>query len=369
MNAKMTENNDKLRIESLSKTYGNVVALKPTSLNVSPGEFITLLGPSGSGKTTLLLMLAGLVAPDSGRIWIDGSDSTTTPVFKRGIGMVFQNYALFPHLTVFENIAFPLRMRRMSEAEIRLGVERVLSVVHLSHAADRLPRQLSGGQQQRVALARCAVYEPSVILMDEPLGALDKKLRDSMQIEIKRLHTELGTTILYVTHDQEEAMAMSDRICLMRESAIEQIGTPDDLYFRPRSVFAADFLGGANILPGRVRAANAGRLVVEIAGGVAVGAADIGNVQPGEMVDVMVRPEHFTLGAGDGDGNRIEVIVDQPMVVGPVTRYYCRLPSGEPIVALALTTGPRRLAPGARITLTWSSERTTVITRRREVLS
>src|SRR5690606_24648249 len=212
------------------------------------GEFLTLLGPSGSGKSTLLMAIAGLNNPDDGEIWIDGKLATFLPPFQRDIGMVFQNYALFPHMTIFENIAFPLRMRGTEAATIKTKVADVLDKVQLSHVAQRLPRELSGGQQQRIALARCFVYQPSIILMDEPLGALDKKLRDALQLEIKQLHEDLGITVLYVTHDQEEAMVMSDRICLMNNARIEQIGTPDELYHRPKTVYAADFLGESNFM-------------------------------------------------------------------------------------------------------------------------
>ena len=232
----------KLRTHGVRKTYGSVVALKSASIEMQEGEFLTLLGPSGSGKTTLLMAIAGLNNPDSGEIWIDGKLATYLPPFKRDIGMVFQNYALFPHMTIFDNIAFPLRMRKMDAARIRKEVGRVLEIVELGHVSMRFPRELSGGQQQRIALARCFVYKPSIILMDEPLGALDKKLRDTLQREIKQLHENLGITVLYVTHDQEEAMVMSDRICVMNDGGIDQIGTPDELYFNPTSVFTADFL-------------------------------------------------------------------------------------------------------------------------------
>ena len=231
-----------------------MVALAGADLELREGEFLTLLGPSGSGKTTLLMIVAGLIQPDGGEVSIDGRLATYAPPFKRDVGMVFQNYALFPHLSVGENIAFPLRMRRVPEATIQQEVRRILEVVRLPDVGGRLPRALSGGQQQRIALARCMVYKPSIILMDEPLGALDKKLRDQMQLEIKQLHAELRITVLYVSHDQEEAMIMSDRICLMRDGHIEQIGTPDELYFQPRTRFAAEFLGESNVprLQGRL---------------------------------------------------------------------------------------------------------------------
>ncbi len=244
-----TERGRKLSVRGATKVHGTVVALDNASFDLFEGEFLTLLGPSGSGKTTLLMLVAGLSEPTAGEIWIDGKLATYAPPHLRDIGMVFQNYALFPHLTVRENIAFPLRMRGgVANDEIDSEVTRALRTVQLEHTADRLPRSLSGGQQQRIALARCFVYRPSIILMDEPLGALDRKLRDRMQVEISQLHRELGITVLYVTHDQDEAMAMSDRICLMNEGRIEQIGTPEELYFHPRSIFAADFIGDSNLI-------------------------------------------------------------------------------------------------------------------------
>ena len=242
----------KLRTLDVRKTYGNVVALEAASIEMNEGEFLTLLGPSGSGKTTLLMAIAGINNPDSGEIWIDGKLATYLPPFRRDLGMVFQNYALFPHMTIFDNIAFPLLMRKMDKTLIRKEIARVLEIVELDYVAKRFPRELSGGQQQRIALARCIVYKPSIILMDEPLGALDKKLRGTLQREIKQLHENLGITVLYVTHDQEEAMVMSDRICVMNDGRIDQIGTPNELYFHPSTVFSADFLGESNLFNAEV---------------------------------------------------------------------------------------------------------------------
>ncbi|AOB31435.1 ABC transporter [Bordetella sp. H567] len=242
----------KLETRGLSKRYGQTLALAPTDLRVESGEFLTLLGPSGSGKTTLLQMIAGLVAPTEGSLHIDGRDATRMPASERGIGLVFQSYALFPHLTVAENVAYPLRMRRVPARRIADDVAQVLAMVQMQEYGERYPHELSGGQQQRVALARCFVYRPAVVLLDEPLGALDKKLREHMQLEIRRLHRELKATFIYVTHDQEEALTMSDRICLMNRARIEQLGTPLELYDRPVSRFAANFLGHSNILEGRL---------------------------------------------------------------------------------------------------------------------
>src|SRR6201996_4306360 len=241
-----------LHVRGISKTYGTSMVLKPTELKVFAGELLAVLGPSGSGKTTLLQIICGLVEPSGGRLMIDGHDETDNPADKRDIGVVFQNYALFPHLTVRENVAFPLQMRRRSKDEIRARVEATLAMVGLTNFAERFPPELSGGQQQRVALARCFVYQPSLILMDESLSALDKKLRDSMRIEIKRLHRETGATIIFVTHDQEEALALADRICLMNDGRIEQLGTPEEIYERPANTFVADFIGASNLIHGEV---------------------------------------------------------------------------------------------------------------------
>ena len=240
----------KLHVRGISKAYGDATVLKPIELKVVAGELLAVLGPSGSGKTTLLQIICGLVEPSGGRLIVDGRDETDNPADKRDIGVVFQNYALFPHLTVRENVAFPLQMRGISKSEVRDRVEATLAMVGLSDFANRFPRELSGGQQQRVALARCFVYRPSLILMDESLSALDKKLRDSMRIEIKRLHRETGATIIFVTHDQEEALALADRICLMNDGQIEQLGAPEEIYERPANTFVADFIGASNLIYG-----------------------------------------------------------------------------------------------------------------------
>jgi putative spermidine/putrescine transport system ATP-binding protein len=333
----------KLKIRELRKTYGSVVALSSASIEMPEGEFLTLLGPSGSGKTTMLMMIAGLVQPDSGEVWIDGKLATYAPPHKRDIGVVFQNYALFPHLTVFENIAFPLRMRGTPEAEIQREVKRVLELIQLSNVGGRLPRALSGGQQQRIALARCIVYRPSIILMDEPLGALDKKLRDQMKLEIKGLHKDLGITVVYVTHDQEEAMIMSDRICLMNNARIEQIGTPADLYFKPKTAFAAEFLGESNLLNASVRAIDAGNVDLVTAAGASLKAArDPENpLRQGQAVKVMVRPEMISvLQNGAAADNVVEGRLIDAILVGGVTKYYARLADGTELSATDLTRGP-----------------------------
>jgi len=330
-----------LRISKLCKRYGDFVALAPTSLDVAKGEFLTLLGPSGSGKTTLLSLVAGLAHPDEGQILVDDADVTHSPAYERDIGVVFQNYALFPHMTVEDNIAFPLKMRKVGDAEARRRTAEALETVRLPHVAKRYPRELSGGQQQRIALARCIVYRPAIILMDEPLGALDKKLRDQMQLEIKRIHRELGTTIVYVTHDQEEAMTMSDRICLMNAGAIEQLGTPEDLYFRPRSVFVADFLGESNLLPATICDVDQEGLGIILDDQRAASRA-VGNgttFEAGQQIKVMVRPqnlmvEHATEGGGKLTGRLVDV-----MISGSLTRLYIQSEtSGAPQLVAAYPT-------------------------------
>ena len=327
----------KLRVDGLSKRYGAVTALEPTKLDVPSGEFLTLLGPSGSGKTTLLQLICGLVEASEGRIFIDGEDQSDVPVHKRDIGLVFQHYALFPHLTVAENIAFPLKMRRRAEAEIGKRVNDALEMVHLGHLAQRFPRELSGGQQQRVALARCFVYQPSVILMDEPLGALDKKLRDHMQIEIKRLHRESGATIVYVTHDQEEALALSDRICLMNHARIEQLGTPHEIYTRPCSVFAADFIGISNILRGTLTARGEGGLSLVTPHGSFI--VPHGAMAAGRDAAIVVRPEHLV--PGIASPNMLNLQVRDLVYAGSETRVIASLPDGQDIIM--------RLPPGAAV--------------------
>lgn len=352
----------KLQVQNLRKLYGDFEALSPASLEVRQGEFMTLLGPSGSGKTTLLMMVAGLVMPTSGDIRIDGKVATFVPPSKRDIGMVFQNYALFPHLTVFENIAFPLRMRRKPEAEVRKEVMRVLEIVELPHVAQRSPRALSGGQQQRIALARSIVYAPSIILMDEPLGALDKRLRDQLQIEIKNIHKTLGTTILYVTHDQQETLTMSDRICLMNHGRIEQVGTPYELYFQPKTEFGATFLGESNIIPiTDVTAAGAGLSFAAAALGPARLGATTSTVPAAQAAKIMLRPEWLTVStAKPADGvNVVAGTVKDIVFTGEVTRFFVVTKGGAILTCAQLTRpGDHDIAIGTDVQVSWPYERT-----------
>ncbi|HVJ42996.1 MAG TPA: ABC transporter ATP-binding protein [Dongiaceae bacterium] len=290
----MPETGADLVIDHIVKQYGNFRAVDDVSLQVKRGEFLTLLGPSGSGKTTLLMMIAGFTQPQAGRILLGERDITHLPPEQRDFGMVFQGYALFPHMSVAENVAFPLRIRKRPRAEIEAAVTQALGRVQMAHLRDRLPRQLSGGQQQRVALARAMSFHPHLLLLDEPLGALDRKLRIDVQLEIKKLHHELGTTFIYVTHDQEEALSMSDRIAICRQGRVAQIGTPSELYDRPSSRFVASFLGESDFLTGKVRAVENG------VARVATPAGEIhqnGHRQPavGSEITIALRPEKLAL--------------------------------------------------------------------------
>jgi putative spermidine/putrescine transport system ATP-binding protein len=349
-----------VELKGVSRKYGNVVALDCLDLVVEKGEFLTLLGPSGSGKTTLLNIIAGMIPPSSGRVEIDGRDVTDMPTRQRGLGMVFQNYALMPHMTVFDNIAFPLRVRRVREQEIRTRVAEVLDIVNLRDLGSRKPRELSGGQQQRVAIARCLVYKPSLILMDEPLGALDKKLREQLQLEIKRLHSDLGVTIVYVTHDQEEALTLSDRICLMNTGRIEQLGTPHELYFAPQTVFGAQFLGESNVLSATVSESSSGETLLHCPLGTIRASAT--SVPTGADVTIVIRPENIRrLRPDEGIGNELSGELIDTTFVGGVTRYYVRPDNGNVLVLKELTSKASWAAGSEKVRIGWSAEHTLVI--------
>jgi putative spermidine/putrescine transport system ATP-binding protein len=324
----MTSN--KLSLTGVSKSYGAVTALHATDLEVKEGEFVTLLGPSGSGKSTLLKIIAGMELPSEGKVVINGRDATDMPVRERDLGMVFQNYALMPHLTVFNNVAFPLKVRKTATEEVRRRVEEALRTVQLEHLKDRKPQALSGGQQQRVSIARAIVYNPSLVLMDEPLGALDKKLREQLQFEIKQLHSRLGITILYVTHDQQEAMSMSDRVALMNDGRIEQIGTPRQLYFAPETEFTADFLGSSNFMDATVVELAADVTVCKLASGQELSAPRRDALTPGQKVRLMVRPEHIrVLEAGQSGGaNVLEAVSTDATFFGETTEIRARVSDG-----------------------------------------
>ena len=340
-----------VRLDAVEKSYGGVRALVPTSLEIGKGEFVTLLGPSGSGKTTILNLISGSIRASGGAVWIGGRDVTRLPPNQRELGMVFQNYALMPHMSVFENIAFPLRVRRQSESEIRRKVDEVLDVIQLTGYETRKPKELSGGQQQRIAIARCLVYNPDLILMDEPLGALDKKLRDQLQLEIKRIHRQLGVTLLYVTHDQSEALVLSDRVCLMNAGRVEQLGTPSELYFKPRSVFAADFLGESNILDAAIT--SKGKLAtVTTPEGFSIAGVEATNGATSKA-RIMIRPESLLVTPADGKAkSSVEGIVEDVTLTGGVVDIRVRLREGRVLSARRLTTRDfRAMEPGQSVAL------------------
>jgi len=341
-----------VRFRDVEKSYdGRTVAVRGLTLDVLQGEFLTLLGPSGSGKTTTLNMLAGFERPTAGEILLAGRPVDRLPPYQRNIGMVFQNYALFPHMTVAENVAFPLSVRRVGRAEQEARVAKVLATVRLEAFAARRPAQLSGGQQQRVALARALVFEPSLVLLDEPLGALDKKLREHMQIELKLLHQQLGLTMVYVTHDQSEALTMSDRVAVFRDGAVVQHGAPDELYRHPADPFVAGFIGENNLLAGTAGGAADGKLAVTLDGGIALLTMPGGPIAAGQRVIVAVRPEAIGL-APEGSDNRCEAAVRSVIYLGDHQRLIGTLANGAPIIVkVPLGVG----VAGERARLGWAA--------------
>ena len=351
-----------VRLEALSKTYGDFVAVRDLSLVAASGEFFTILGPSGSGKTTTLMMIAGFTQPSSGVVSIDGRDVTRKPPQARDIGMVFQNYALFPHLTVFDNLAFPLRVRRVQKPKIEEQVRRMLELVRLEELAARLPQQLSGGQQQRVALARALIFQPRLVLLDEPLGALDKKLRSQMQSEIKQLQQRLNLTVVYITHDQEEALTMSDKVAVMNRGRIEQLGTPRELYERPANRFVADFLGEANFLSARVVRIVGREAVVITAGGLQFRGHTSVALSEGQEVVAAMRPERLRLApAKEDNGSKGRVV--EVIYVGDATRYRVEIEPGLHLVAKVQSgTASAGVGLGQQVELAWSAADTHIYT-------
>ncbi len=354
-----------VELREVSKHFGVVVAVDRVSLQVRRGEFFSLLGPSGCGKTTTLRMIGGLEFPTAGDVVLRGQVVTDVPPYRRSTNMVFQHLALFPHLTVFENIAFGLRLRRVAPAEIGRKVEAALALVDLPGYAFREIHQLSGGQKQRVAIARALVNEPAVLLLDEPLGALDLKLRLAMQAELKALQHRVGTTFIYVTHDQGEALTMSDRIAVMNDGRIEQIGTSEEIYARPQTRFVAAFIGEANFLEGRMAGSAAGPsgVLVEV-DGLRIWAQADGAPPPGTPVTVSVRPEHVKLGAAAGRApNRWEGRVEDVTFMGAVVRARITLPGGQALVAEVQNDAAAGLAPGTPVAAGWSAQHTIVLAR------
>jgi spermidine/putrescine transport system ATP-binding protein len=352
-----------VRLEGVTKRFGDLQAVRQLSLDVERGEFFTLLGPSGCGKTTTLRMVAGFEEPTEGRVLLDGEDVTDLPAFKRPTNTVFQSYALFPHLSVERNVAFGLERRGIAKEEVRRRVADELERVGLEREARRRPRQLSGGQQQRVALARALVNRPAVLLLDEPLGALDLKLRKQLQVELKRIQREVGITFVYVTHDQEEALTMSDRIAVMNRGLIEQVGGPETIYERPETTFVAGFIGVSNLMPGEVVSTNAHQAELRLDAGVTVPAEPSGAVA-GERVHAVVRPEKLELHSMDSrvpEGRAsVEGRIESSLYLGTATQVVVQLADGTAMTVLVPNTdeAARQSMPGAgdQVRLAWAGE-------------
>jgi len=349
-----------LVLRSLVKRFGDAIAVDGVDLEVRKGEFLTLLGPSGSGKTTTLRMIAGFTVQTSGTIEVDGRDMSRVPPYEREVGMVFQNYALFPHMTAAQNVAFPLQMRRLGRSEIKGKVADALALVKLEAFGERYPRQLSGGQQQRIALARAVVFEPRLLLMDEPLGALDKKLREGLQLEILRISRQLGSTVIYVTHDQEEALVMSDRIAIFNHGTIEQLGDGEDLYDRPVSLFVADFIGESNILSGRFERGVDGGWLVRAGWRWRVSArqAERDALAHDSAAALVIRPERLRIAevetALDADFNSVEAAVTEVLYLGSSRKVELVLPDDRPaVVRQPIGELDGDLHAGQRVRLAW----------------
>jgi spermidine/putrescine transport system ATP-binding protein len=355
-------------LEGVTKLFGDLAAVRDVDLEVEEGEFFTLLGPSGCGKTTTLRMVAGFEEPTDGRILIDGQDVAGAPAHRRPTNTVFQSYALFPHLSVRENVAFGLRRKKVAKEEIRRRVEEELERVGLASEINRKPNQLSGGQQQRVALARALVNLPKVLLLDEPLGALDLKLRKGLQIELKRIQRDVGITFVYVTHDQEEALTMSDRIGVMNEGRLEQVDSPEEIYERPRTTFVAGFIGVSNLMPGRVTAGHGARGRVRLDSGVEV-EADLNGLGRGDRCHAVVRPEKLRIdraGEPGPDGwPSVDGVVEASVYLGTSTQLVVRLPDEVAMTVLVPNADESERARlpggGAPVRLSWAPEHMHVV--------
>jgi len=352
-------------IQNVSKHFGDIKAVDRVTFSIKGGEFLTLLGPSGSGKTTLLNMIAGFFRPTNGSILIGEKDITGLPPEKRDVGMTFQNYALFPHMTVAENIAFPLKMKKVPKHEIADKIKKALELVRLSGFESRHPKQLSGGQQQRISLARSIVFDPSLLLMDEPLGALDKKLRQHMQLELKQLQRKLEMTVVYVTHDQEEALTMSDRIAVMNEGRIEQIDTPDEIYQHPKNWFVADFIGESNFINGKIMENNADNSVIKIFTEKYVNGPKHKWMTAGMEVFVLLRPERLSIHLEKpiDVSNLVSGTIQEDFYVGNISRYLISIPEWGIILNVELrnTQETFRFKSGQNVFLSWHVNDTIII--------
>ena len=353
----MSKNKEFVKFEKVDKSYdGKILVVKDLNLDISEGEFITMLGPSGSGKTTCLMMLAGFETPTNGEIYLDKNPISNIPPHKRGIGMVFQNYALFPHMTVYENLAFPLRVRKMPKDDANKKIDRALSMVSLSGFENRMPGQLSGGQQQRVAVARALVFDPSVVLMDEPLGALDKNLRESMQYEIKHIHESIGVTVVYVTHDQGEALTMSNRIAVFNDGKVQQLSSPDQLYEKPVNSFVAEFIGENNTFAGEVADISKDKCKVKVTGG-EIMANPISVKSKGEKTTVSIRPERALINPQDNMDNNHKGKIEEVIYHGDHTRVRLSLlGNSDFILKVPNSSENLDIKLGNTINIGWSSQ-------------
>ena len=346
-----------IKLEHVSKRFGTFTAVHEADFGILSGEFFSVLGPSGCGKTTILKMIAGFEQPTSGRVMLDGKDVSDVPPYRRNVNTVFQQYALFPHMTVADNVAFGPRSKKKSEAEVKTAVKEMLDVVRLGDFAERKPSQLSGGQQQRVALARALVNLPSALLLDEPLAALDLKLREAMQIELKRIQREVEISFIFVTHDQHEALTMSDRIAVMSAGRVEQIGTPEEIYRKPASLFVAGFIGSANLLPGTLQSSSGDEHVVALTAGATVRVPASGTTfAQGAKVSVMLRPEVLNPGApSSSDGRSLTGTLTDKVYEGATERLVVALADGTEMVSLTdAGTDAAHKVVGATVGLSWA---------------
>lgn len=346
-----------VRFEKVQKSYdGESLVVKDLNLDIAPGEFLTMLGPSGSGKSTCLMMLAGFEPATNGEIFLNNKAINSVPPNKRGIGMVFQNYALFPHMSVAENLAFPLKVRGVSSADIKSKVQRTLDMVELGQFGNRRPAQLSGGQQQRVAVARALVFEPELILMDEPLGALDKQLREQMQYEIKHIHENLGVTVVYVTHDQTEALTMSDRVAVFEDGIIQQLSPPDELYESPKNSFVAQFIGENNKLSGKVTSLNGSTCEVLLDDGTTVKAEAVNVSGVGDRTTISLRPERVEMEPETRMDSMVQGTISEILYLGDHLRIVMNVAGNPEFIAKVRNRGELRpLSQDQTVTVGWAA--------------
>ena len=354
----MSETDSFVKFKKVDKSYdGEILVVKDLNLDVAQGEFLTLLGPSGSGKTTILMMLAGFETPTNGEIYLDGEAISNIPPYKRRIGMVFQNYALFPHMTVYENLSFPLKVRKVSKDETDKKINKALSMVSLTGFETRMPGQLSGGQQQRVAVARALVFDPKLVLMDEPLGALDKNLRESMQYELKHIHESLGVTVVYVTHDQGEALTMSNRIAVFNEGKIQQLSNPDKLYEEPVNSFVAEFIGENNTFQGEVSEISGNKCSVKLGSGDEILANPISVKLKGDKTKISLRPERALINPGEKIENKFKGKIEEVIYHGDHTRIRMNLlGKSQFILKIPNSSARMDLKLGNEIIIGWHSK-------------